>query len=75
MRPRPPSTSTSSTIPVEALGLEGAADYVTVYSFETGGKDDLPDDPSRLDRITNKLKTTFLQLSTPPATPSSRCSR
>jgi hypothetical protein len=47
--------------PVEALGIEGAADYVTVYSFETGGKDDLPADPSRLDRITTKLKTTFLQ--------------
>ena len=47
--------------PLESLGLEGADDYVTVYSFETGGKDDLPADPSRLDRIKNKLKTTFLQ--------------
>jgi hypothetical protein len=47
--------------PLEALGIEGATDYVTVYSFETGGKDDLPADPSRLDRITNKIKTTFLQ--------------
>ena len=47
--------------PLEALGLEGAADYVTVYSFESGGKDDLPANPSRLDRITTKLKTTFLQ--------------
>jgi hypothetical protein len=45
----------------EILGLEGAADYLTVYSFETGGKDPLPDDPSRLDRITTKLKTTFLE--------------
>ena len=51
--------------PLEALGIEGAADYVTVYSFETGGKDDLPADPSRLDRITHELKTTFLQLQHP----------
>ena len=36
-----------------------------MYSFETGGKDDLPADPSRLDRITHKLKTTFLQLQHP----------
>ena len=43
--------------PDEELGLEGAADYVTVYSFETGGKEDLPDDPSRWDRITHKVKT------------------
>ena len=51
--------------PVEALGIEGASDYVTVYSFETGGKSDLPADPTRLDRIANKLKTTFLQLQHP----------
>jgi hypothetical protein len=51
--------------PVEALGIEGAADYVTVYSFETGGKTDLPADPTRLDRIVNKLKTTFLELQHP----------
>ncbi len=52
--------------PDEELGLEGAADYVTVYSFERGGKDGLPDDPSRLDRITTKLKTTFWQVQHPP---------
>ena len=46
-------------IPDEELGLEGAADYVTVYSFETGGKEDLPDDPSRWDRITHKVKSTL----------------
>ena len=46
-------------VPDEELGLEGAADYVTVYSFETGGKDDLPDDPSRWDRITHKVKSTL----------------
>ena len=62
--------------PLEALGLEGAADYVTVYSFETGGKDDLPDDPSRLDRITTQAEDHLPgSSSTPPATPSSRCSR
>jgi hypothetical protein len=45
--------------PDEELGLEGAADYVTVYSFETGGKDGLPDNPNRLDRLSTKLKNTF----------------
>ncbi len=43
--------------PDEELGLEGAADYITVYSFETGGKEDLPDDPSRWDRISHKVKS------------------
>ena len=61
--------------PDEELGLEGAADYVTVYSFETGGKEDLPDDPSRWDRITHKVKSTADRSSTHRATPSSRCSR
>jgi hypothetical protein len=45
--------------PDEELGLEGAADYVTVYSFETGGKEGLPDNPNRLDRLSTKLKNTF----------------
>jgi hypothetical protein len=47
------------------LGLEGPADYVSVFAFERGGKDMLPADPSRLDRITNKLKTTFWQVQHP----------
>jgi hypothetical protein len=47
--------------PLEALGIESATDYVTVYSFETGGKSDLPPNPTRWDRISNKFKTTFLQ--------------
>ena len=51
--------------PDEELGLGGAADYITVYSFELGGKDGLPDDPSRLDRITTKLKSTFWQVQHP----------
>ncbi|MFL6203841.1 MAG: hypothetical protein ACJ739_00675 [Acidimicrobiales bacterium] len=46
--------------PLEALGIEGAADYVTVYSFETGGKEDLPPNPTRWDRISHKFKNTFL---------------
>ena len=52
--------------PDEALGLAAAADYVTVYSFERGGKDGLPDDPSRLDRITTELRSTFWQIQHPP---------
>jgi len=43
--------------PDEELGLTGAADYVSVFSFETGGKEDLPDDPSRWDRITHKVQS------------------
>jgi hypothetical protein len=50
----------------EGLGLDTAADYVTVYSFERGGKEDLPADPGRLDRIATKLKTTFWQVKHPP---------
>ncbi|MEO7572615.1 MAG: hypothetical protein ABIX10_09275 [Acidimicrobiales bacterium] len=52
--------------PDEELGLAAAEDYVTAYSFERGGKDGLPDDPSRLDRITTKLKSTFWQVQHPP---------
>jgi hypothetical protein len=51
--------------PDEELGLEGAADYVTVYSFETGGKDGLPDNPNRLDRLSTKFKSTFWQVQHP----------
>ena len=50
----------------ELGGLDAASDYVTVYSFETGGKDGLPDDPSRWDRIGNKLKSIFWQVRHPP---------
>jgi len=52
--------------PDEELELADATDYISVYSFETGGKDPLPDDPNRLDRITHKLKTTFWQVQHPP---------
>lgn len=51
--------------PDEELGIDSADDFVTVYSFEQGGKDDLPEDPSRLDRLTTKLKTTFWQIQHP----------
>jgi hypothetical protein len=52
--------------PIQELGIEGSEDFVTVYSFERGGKVDLPDDPSRWDRIANKLETTFWQVKHPP---------
>ena len=53
-------------LPDEELALDSAEDYVTVYSFERGGKEDLPADPDRLDRIVTKLKTTFWQVQHPP---------
>jgi hypothetical protein len=52
--------------PDAQLGIEDATDYITVYSFERGGKEQLPENPSRLDRIVKKLKTTFVQLRHPP---------
>jgi hypothetical protein len=52
--------------PDETLKLKTAADYVPVYSFERGGKDSLPDAPSRLDRLRLKLKNTFWQIQHPP---------
>jgi hypothetical protein len=52
--------------PDEELDIDGASKYVTVYSFERGGKESLPDDPSRIDRITHELKTTFWQVQHPP---------
>lgn len=51
--------------PAEDLGLDGPSSYITVYSFEAGGKDSLPEDPSRIDRLTTKLKTTFWQVQHP----------
>ena len=52
--------------PNTELAIDNAEDYVTLYSFERGGKDRLPENPSRLDRITKKLKTTFVELTHPP---------
>jgi len=52
--------------PDEELELEGAADYITAYSFERGGKEGLPDAPSRIDRLALKVKNTFWQVQHPP---------
>lgn len=51
---------------IAELDIKTAADYITVYAFERGGKQQLPDDPSRWDRIYKKIKTTFFQLGHPP---------
>ena len=49
------------------IGGEGGADtYIATYAFERGGKERLPDDPSRIDRLVNKFKTTFIELRHPP---------
>jgi hypothetical protein len=52
--------------PDTELGLKAAEDYIPLYSFERGGKDLMPANPSRLDRILHKLDTTFIQLRHPP---------
>lgn len=52
--------------PEASLGIDSAEDYLPVYSFEIGGKSRLPEDPSRIDRLTTRLKTTFLELTHPP---------
>jgi hypothetical protein len=41
------------------LKLDSAEDYVAQYTFERGGKDRMPADPSRFDRIAHKLDTLF----------------
>jgi len=51
---------------IPTLGIATAADYISVYSFERGGKARLPENPSRIDRVVRKLKTTFVQLNHPP---------
>jgi hypothetical protein len=48
------------------LDIDAAEDYVPVYAFERGGKEKLDDDPSRIDRIVHKLKTTFWEVRHPP---------
>ena len=48
------------------LGIDSAEDYISTYSFERGGKERLDDDPSRIDRLVNKFKTTFIELTHPP---------
>lgn len=52
--------------PDEALGLKGPDNYISTYSFERGGKERLPEDASRIDRLVKKFKNTFLELRHPP---------
>lgn len=47
-------------------GIDAPSDYVTVFSFERGGKERLPEDPSRIDRITKFFRSTFVELTHPP---------
>jgi hypothetical protein len=41
--------------------FESSADYLVLDAFAIGGKDGLPDDPDRWDRITNELRSIFVQ--------------
>jgi hypothetical protein len=41
--------------PEQDLTIDGPEDYKALYAFEQGGKEQLPDEPSRVDRITKKL--------------------
>jgi hypothetical protein len=50
----------------EFNGLDDPTEYLTLYSFERGGKEGLPEDPTRTDRIVTKLRTTFVELQHPP---------
>jgi hypothetical protein len=51
----------------EGRGIfESASDYLVIDAFAIGGKDGLPDDPNRWDRISTELKSIFLQPFHPP---------
>ena len=52
--------------PIPDLNIKSAEDYVVQYSFDRGGKEILPQNPSRLDRLRVKLKKTFWELKNPP---------
>ncbi len=51
----------------EGRGLfESSADYLVLDAFSIGGKDGLPDDPSRWDRIWNEIHSSVIQPLHPP---------
>lgn len=47
------------------FGISAADDYLSINAYQRGGKERLPENPSRWDRITNTIKTT-VQLQHPP---------
>ncbi|WP_436793735.1 hypothetical protein [Actinospongicola halichondriae] len=47
------------------FGISSAADYLSINAYQRGGKERLPENPSRWDRITNTFKTS-VQLQHPP---------
>ena len=51
----------------EGRGLfESSADYLVLDAFAIGGKEGLPEDPDRWDRIRTELKSIFVQPLNPP---------
>ncbi len=47
--------------PLPPVNITGPSDYVVLYSFQRGGKEKLPANPTRIDRLEKKFKTTFLE--------------
>lgn len=45
--------------------FDGPSDYVVRDAFDIGGKEGLPDDPSRWDRIAKWFRSTFVELTHP----------
>ncbi len=48
-----------------SFGISAPEDYISINAYQRGGKERLPDDPSRWDRISNFVKTT-VQIQHPP---------
>lgn len=42
-----------------SFGIEGPSDYLVLGAFETGGKEGLPEDPTRWDRIKEQVVSAF----------------